>query len=167
MQLSRARFLSSALTTYQGACLMSVWANISSFAFEYSTQRERDSRSIGLSFQRLVGSSIRAWKRRSCSSSLTENQYLMRMMPGADEHPLELGARAQELLGTPRRCRSPSPARRRRGCTSCGRTGPSRRPPAGARRSAGNTTGSSRARSACRSATTRQTRGLRPERDAS
>jgi hypothetical protein len=60
---------------------MSVCANISSLALEYSTQRLRDSRSIGLSFQRLIGSSMRAWKRRSCSSSLTENQYLMRMMP--------------------------------------------------------------------------------------
>ena len=34
MQFSRARFLSSALTTYQGACLMSVCANMSSLAFE-------------------------------------------------------------------------------------------------------------------------------------
>src|SRR5512142_1538276 len=81
MQFRRAHRLSSALTTYQGACLMSVWANISSLAFEYSTQRERDCRSIGLSFQRLVGSERRAWKRSSCSLSLTENQYLIRMMP--------------------------------------------------------------------------------------
>src|SRR6266516_336220 len=36
---------------------------------------------MGLSFQRLVGSLIRAWNRRSCSASLTENQYLMRMIP--------------------------------------------------------------------------------------
>ena len=54
---------------------------MSSLAREYSTQRARDSRSIGLSFQRRIGSSMRAWKRRSCSSSLTENQYLMRMIP--------------------------------------------------------------------------------------
>ena len=32
MQFSRARLLSSELTTYQGACLMSVEANMSSFA---------------------------------------------------------------------------------------------------------------------------------------
>ena len=32
-------------------------------------------------FQRLVGSSIRAVNRRSCSSSLTDSQYLMRMIP--------------------------------------------------------------------------------------
>ena len=81
MTLSRARFLSSPLTTYQGACLMSVWRNISSLAIEYSTQRVRDLRSIGVSFQRLVGSSMRAWNRRSCSASLTQNQYLMRMIP--------------------------------------------------------------------------------------
>src|SRR5512146_2937335 len=81
MQFSRAFFLSSELTTYQGACLMSVKENISSLALEYSTQWARDSRSIGLSFQRLVGSAILSWKRRSCSLLLTENQYLMRMMP--------------------------------------------------------------------------------------
>src|SRR6185369_12012307 len=49
-----------------GASLMSVWANISSLAREYSTQRLLDSRSIGLSFQRLVRSLSRPWKRRSC-----------------------------------------------------------------------------------------------------
>src|ERR1700690_723404 len=81
MQLRRARFLSSERTTYQGDCLVSVYLNISSLAREYSTQRERDSKSMGLSFQRLVGSSRRSWNRRSCSSSLTENQYLIRMMP--------------------------------------------------------------------------------------
>ena len=36
---------------------------------------------MGLSFQCLVGSSRRAWKRRSCSSSLTENQYFTTLMP--------------------------------------------------------------------------------------
>src|SRR5919206_3792527 len=54
---------------------------MASFAFEYSTHRERDCKSIGLIFQRLVGSWMRFWKRRSCSSSLTENQYLIRMIP--------------------------------------------------------------------------------------
>src|SRR3989339_687519 len=77
MQFRRASFLSSARTTYQGACLISVYLNISSFAFEYSTQRSRDSKSMGLSFQRLVGSLIRSWKRCSCSSSETENQYFI------------------------------------------------------------------------------------------
>src|SRR5271168_1645210 len=46
-----------------------------SFAIEYSTHFERDSMSIGLSFQLRVGSFMRPWNRRSCSSSLTENQY--------------------------------------------------------------------------------------------
>ena len=36
---------------------------------------------MGLIFQRLVGLSMRSWKRRSCSASLTENQYLMSAMP--------------------------------------------------------------------------------------
>src|SRR4029079_9204112 len=44
-------------------------------------QRARELRSIGLNFQRLVGSLIRDWKRTSCSLSLTENQYLIRMIP--------------------------------------------------------------------------------------
>ena len=56
MQLRRAHFLTSALTTYHGACLMSVCANIVSLAREYSIHRERDSTSIGLSFQFRVGS---------------------------------------------------------------------------------------------------------------
>ena len=77
MQFSRARFLLSAFTTYHGDCLVSVEANMASLALEYSTQRSRLFRSMGLSFQRLVGSSMRALKRRSCSSSLTENQYLI------------------------------------------------------------------------------------------
>ena len=54
---------------------------MSSFARENSTQRLRASRSIGLSFQRLVGSFSRFWNRFSCSVSLTENQYLTRTMP--------------------------------------------------------------------------------------
>src|SRR6185312_17130971 len=81
MQFNRARRLSSASTTYQGASGMSVSANIASFAREYSTHRARDSRSIGDSFQRRIGSSTRAWKRRSCSSSETENQYFTSVIP--------------------------------------------------------------------------------------
>src|SRR4028118_1618104 len=77
----RARFLTSASTTHHGASGMSVAANISSLAREKSTQRLRASRSIGLSFQRLVGSARRFWNRRSCSASLTENQYLTTTIP--------------------------------------------------------------------------------------
>ena len=46
MQFSRARFLSSASTTYHGASGMSVWTNISSFAREYSTHFVREYRSV-------------------------------------------------------------------------------------------------------------------------
>ncbi len=60
---------------------MSVAANMSSFAREYSTHFSRDLRSIGLSFQRRIGSLTRAWKRFSCSASETENQYLIRRIP--------------------------------------------------------------------------------------
>jgi hypothetical protein len=81
MTLSRARFLTSASTTHQGASGMSVAASIASFAREKSTHRLRASRSIGLSFQRFVGSVSRCWNRRSCSVSLTENQYLISWMP--------------------------------------------------------------------------------------
>ena len=81
MQLSRARRLSLASTTNHGACLMSVWANMSSLAREYSTHSSRDLRSIGLSFQRFIGSFTRARKRFSCSASETENQYLIRRIP--------------------------------------------------------------------------------------
>ena len=76
MQLRRARRLSSPSTTYHGASGMSVWTNISSFAREKSTQRARDSRSIGDSFQRRIGSSRRERNRRSCSSSLDREPVL-------------------------------------------------------------------------------------------
>ena len=59
-----------------------------------------------------------------------------------------------------RRCRSPSRARRRRGCTSCGRTARSRRRPADAGHSAGSTTGVRSRSFGAGSATTRQMRGL-------
>ena len=55
MQLSLARCLSSASTSYHGVSGRSHWANISSLAMEYSTQRLRPSRSISLSFHRLSG----------------------------------------------------------------------------------------------------------------
>ena len=57
---SLALFLTSALTTYHGACFMSVYLNIWSFAIEYSTHFPRASRSIGLSFHLRLGSWMRA-----------------------------------------------------------------------------------------------------------
>ena len=38
---------------------------------------------MGESFQRLVGSSIRSWKRSRCCSSETENQYLVSRIPSS------------------------------------------------------------------------------------
>src|SRR5450759_2095593 len=81
IQFSLALFLSSAWTTNHGDCLVSVHENILSLAIEYSTHLSRDSTSIGLIFQRFVGSFILSWKRFSCSWSLTENQYLIRIVP--------------------------------------------------------------------------------------
>src|ERR1700754_1641918 len=81
MQFRCAARLSSDSIVNHGASGMSVTANISSLALENSTHFSRDLRSIGLSFQRLSGSWARSWKRRSCSSSLTENQYLRRTIP--------------------------------------------------------------------------------------
>ncbi len=80
---SRARRLSSLSTTYHGASAMSVWTNISSLAREYSSQRVSDSRSMGESFQRRVGSFSRRRNRCSCISSLTENQYLRSRIPSS------------------------------------------------------------------------------------
>src|SRR6056297_54634 len=63
-----------------GGVGVSVWVNMTSFALENSTHLSRDLMSMGLSFQRLMGSVFLFRKRFSCSSSLTENQYLMRMV---------------------------------------------------------------------------------------
>ena len=50
----RTHRLTSASTTYPDVCLMSEFANILSLTLEYSTQRFRNSKSIGESFQRFV-----------------------------------------------------------------------------------------------------------------
>jgi hypothetical protein len=62
---------------------MSVRTNISSFARENSTHRSRVSRSFSENFQAVSGSDRRFTKRRSCSSSLTENQYLRSRTPSS------------------------------------------------------------------------------------
>ena len=56
MQLSRALRLLLPSTTHQRASGMLVRASISSLALVYSSQRRRDSRSMGLSFHCLSGS---------------------------------------------------------------------------------------------------------------
>ena len=81
MTFSRARFLSSEWATYHGAQAVSLAANMSSRACEYSSHFEYDSRSMSVSFQILRGSSIRLSRRRVCSSGLTSSQYFTRMMP--------------------------------------------------------------------------------------
>ena len=55
MQLRRARRLSSVRKIYHGECFESVASNIRSLAREYSNQRLRDGRSIGLSFHWQIG----------------------------------------------------------------------------------------------------------------
>src|ERR1043166_3659659 len=74
MQLRRARFLSSERTRCHGAHFVSVALSIRSRAHEYSNQRLREGKSIGLSFHWRSGSVIRASKRRFCSLLLTSSQ---------------------------------------------------------------------------------------------
>src|SRR3954453_17118938 len=81
MQFSRDCFFLSEFTTYQGHFLVPVCAYMTSFSCELSTQCSRDATSMVLSFHRLKWLCMRSWKRVSCSSSFTENQYFTRMMP--------------------------------------------------------------------------------------
>jgi hypothetical protein len=66
-----------------GAWSVSVPANIASLAAEYVSQRPRDSRSIGDSFQRRTGSIWRIANRVRCSRRVTENQSLVRCVPAS------------------------------------------------------------------------------------
>ncbi len=50
--------------------------NASSLTFEYSIHFSRDLRSISLSFERLSRFWARSWKCLSCSSLLTDSQYM-------------------------------------------------------------------------------------------
>lgn len=54
--------------------------------------------SIGESFHCFSGSWIRILKRNSCSSSVIENQYLIKHDTRTDQHSLEFRHRAEELL---------------------------------------------------------------------
>src|SRR6266511_4053233 len=91
IMLTRARRLSSLSTIYHGDSGMSVCRNISAFAREYSSQRLIDSRSIGDSFHRLMGSCNRERNRSSCSLSLTENKYLRSRMPSSISSRSKIG----------------------------------------------------------------------------
>src|SRR5262249_15962814 len=55
---------------YQGACFVEHFVSASSYASWYSAQCRRSEKSEGVSFQCLVSSSIRDWRRFSCSSLL-------------------------------------------------------------------------------------------------
>ena len=96
MQLSRARRLVVPFTSYHGACLMSVWWNISSLALEYSTQLRRSFDVHAAEFPTAGGSAMPRPEPPSCSSSETENQYLTSVIPDRTSN-LELRRGAQEL----------------------------------------------------------------------
>ena len=83
MVFSRARFLSSDRTMYQGAMLVSVALSMASRAREYSYHLVARRQIHGLSFHCRSGSSMRASNRRSCSLLPTSSQNLMRMMPAS------------------------------------------------------------------------------------
>ena len=55
--------------------------NASSLTFEYSIHFSRDLRSISLSFEHLSRFWARSWKCLSCSSLLTDSQYMRKQRP--------------------------------------------------------------------------------------
>ena len=159
--LSRARRLSSASTTHQGESLVSVYANISSLAWEYSTQRMRLSRSIGLSFHRLERVLEARLEPLLLLLVADAEPVLEQDDAAADEHALELRAGAEEL---PHLVLAAEP----HDALDAGAVVPGaveeddlagRRQVL--RRSAGSTTPCARARSGVARATMRTTRGLR------
>ena len=92
---------------------MSVCTSISSFAREYASQRVIDSRSIGESFQRRVGSFSRRRNRFCCSASLTENQYLRSRMPSSTSIRSKIGhwrrkSWCSSLVQKPMTCSTPA-----------------------------------------------------------
>ena len=116
-------------------------------------------RSMSVSFQILRGSSMRPSRRRVCSSGLTSSQYLMRMIPESTMAFSTAGTCSRKRSSA-RACRSPSPVRRRRGCTSCDRRSRPRRRPGSAACSAGCTSATVSRSVGADSATTLNTRGL-------
>ena len=66
-------------------------ANISSFAFEYSTHLMIDNTSVAGSFQRRIGSFWREGDLPSCSRSDTENQYLSTIVPSSTSSRSKIG----------------------------------------------------------------------------
>ena len=97
MQLSLALLLSSERMIYHGACLESVAFSIWSRAREYSYQRRKDSKSIGLSFHWRSGSLMRASNRRCCSFFPTSIQYLMSLIPASTMYFSTMGQSSKNL----------------------------------------------------------------------
>ena len=68
---------------------------------------------MGESFHRRIGSSSRDWKRRCCSSSLTENQYLRSRMPSSTSSRSKIGHWCRNrwyssLVQNPMTCSTPA-----------------------------------------------------------
>ena len=80
MAFSLALFLSSDRTTTQGEKVLICMIKHTLLSFVYSLQSPNEATSIGLSFHCLSGSVIRRINRLNCSSRLTENQNLIRVM---------------------------------------------------------------------------------------
>src|SRR6056297_1825515 len=78
---TRAKRLSSASTTVQGAKEVSVRSSISLTASSYSAHLCRFRQSSSVNFQRLSRFFSRAWNRRNCSWGLMCIQNLMSTMP--------------------------------------------------------------------------------------
>ena len=107
MQLSRARFLSSDRTMCHGACLVVGGVEHPVARAGVVVPSLAEGRSIGLSFHWRSGSSMRASKRRSCSSLLTSSQYLISDDPALDDVLSTDGTEFEEALRTVPWCRSP------------------------------------------------------------
>ena len=120
---------------------MSVNLNISSLAMEYSIQRERDSRSIGLNFQRRVRVIDARLEAAFLLLVADRKPVLDQDDPGTDEHPLEFEGPNVGIHDNRPPRKNPSPLDAG-DCTNCGQTKPSRLPQASGPRNAENTTAS-------------------------
>ena len=162
MMLSRARRLSLARTTVQGAAGVSVAAKHERRAPACSRPTCAGPRSRSATASRSSADRAGArWNCFSCISRPISSQNLKRMIPSSTSIFSKPGACLEEHGAVAPACRSPSPARRRRDCTRSGRRARFRRPSAAARHSAGNTIARARPRSASAARPARAVRGLR------
>ena len=123
----RARRLSSARITVQGACSLWVCGEGLADRLAVGVPVRRPSTSIWLSFHCFSGSRSRSRKRRSCSARPMSSQSLTRMMPSSTSMPFELGQLAEEAVALRRRAEAEHMLDHRRDCTRTGRTARSRR----------------------------------------